>query len=81
MYDMSKTEIVTIRADPPLRQALEERARASGTTISHVARAILREGLAERPLAGRIGHLKGTIEVSGRGDVWRERLRERNWRE
>jgi len=34
----------------------------------------------ERPLAERIGHLKGTVTMDRNDDPWRVRLRERNWR-
>jgi metal-responsive CopG/Arc/MetJ family transcriptional regulator len=71
---------VTVRLDEALRQALEEKARASGTTISEVVRDTLREALAERPLGERIGHLKGALRVTSDGDPWREQMRGRNWR-
>ena len=53
---MRKT--IAVRIDESLEKALEERARASGTTVSEVVRETLRDALAERPLAERIGHLK-----------------------
>lgn len=72
---------VTVRLDEPLREALETRAQATGTTISEVVRDTLREAFAERPLGERIGHLKGILEL---GDVdddpWRRQIKERNWR-
>lgn len=71
---------VTVRIDEALREALEERARASGTTLSQVIRDTLREAMEERPLAERICHLKGTVTIDRSDDPWRERLRVRNWR-
>ena len=70
---------VTVRVDEALREALEERARASGTTLSQVIRDTLREAMEERPLAER-GHLEGTVTIDRSDDLWRERLRARNWR-
>jgi len=71
---------VTVRLDEALRKALEEKARASGTTISEVVRDTLRGALAERPLGERIGHLKGALSVTSAADPWREQMRGRNWR-
>jgi hypothetical protein len=75
---MSKT--IAVRVDPALEKALEERARASGMTISQVVRETLRDALAERPLSERIGHLRGSLSVQADDDAWRRSLRERNWR-
>jgi len=72
---------ITIRADESLRRELEERASAQGKSLSEVVREILVSAVAPRPLASRIGHLRGGVELP-RGDVepWRQKLRERNWR-
>ena len=78
---MRKT--IAIRIDASLEKALEERARASGATVSEVVRETLRDALAERPLAERIGHLRGSLrmrEDREDDDPWRRALRERNWR-
>lgn len=75
---MSKT--IAVRVDAALEQAIEERARASGMTVSEVVRETLREALAERPLSERIGHLRGSVSVPADDDPWRRALRERNWR-
>jgi len=75
---MSKT--IAIRVDPAMERALDERARASGMTVSQVVREALREALADRPLSERIGHLRGTLRVREDGDAWRGALRARNWR-
>lgn len=64
-----------------MREALEERAQAQGLTVSELVRRLLEEAISERPLAQRVGHLKGRLELSDPGaDAWRSRLRERNWR-
>jgi hypothetical protein len=76
---MSKT--IAVRVDATLEKALQERARASGTTVSQVVRETLRAGLAERPLSERIGHLRGSIRAHEDADPWRRALRERNWRQ
>lgn len=79
LYDMSTT--VTVRLDDSLREALEERARATQSSISEVVRDTLREALAERPLGERIGHLKGTLKINRDSDPWRRQMVERNWRD
>jgi plasmid stability protein len=72
---------LTIRTDENLREALKARAAIQGKSVSEVAREILSEALAERPLSERIGHLRGQLDLKpGASDPWRERLRERNWR-
>lgn len=72
---------LTIRTDENLLEALKARAAVQGKSVSEVAREILSEALAERPLSERIGHLRGQLDLrSNVSDPWRERLRERNWR-
>lgn len=72
---------LTIRTDDAMRRALEERARSRGTTVSQVAREILREALVERPLQLRTGHLRGSLELAREpGEPWRDALRKHNWR-
>lgn len=73
---------LTIRADDKLRAALQKRAAIQGKSISEVAREILSEAVAERPLSERVGHLRGRLDLQSGGvsDPWREQLRERNWR-
>lgn len=75
------TTTLTVRADPELKEALERRAEAEDRTLSALVRQILEEAVAERPLASRVGHLKGKLEIPpDTDDPWRQRLRERNWR-
>jgi plasmid stability protein len=72
---------LTIRTDEKLREALQKRAAIQGKTISELAREILNEAVAERPLSERVGHLRGKLDLgSSTSDPWRKRLRERNWR-
>ena len=80
-YDAFMRTTLTIRTDERLREALAERARAQGKTVSQIVREILQDALEERPLASRVGHLKGRLELPSQpDDPWRERIRERNWR-
>lgn len=73
-------QTLTIRTDEELRQALAERAAAEGTTVSEVVRRILRQALAEVPLAEKVGQLQGRLELPDDHDPWRRELRDRNWR-
>jgi len=80
LYYMSNTAL-TIRTDPALRKALQERALAQGKTVSQVVREILEAALVEQPLAARTGHLQGRLELPTQSDdPWRKQIRERNWR-
>jgi predicted transcriptional regulator len=78
MYDMSNT--VTIRVDEALREALAKRADREHKTVSDVIRDILESALTERPLAERIGRLRGGLRVSEPTDDWPRRIKARNWR-
>ncbi|HSL85115.1 MAG TPA: ribbon-helix-helix protein, CopG family [Thermoanaerobaculia bacterium] len=72
---------ITIRADESLRRELEDRAAAMGKSLSEMVREILRNALAETPLEGRTGHLRGGIDLRRTdAEPWRRELRERNWR-
>ena len=52
-----------------------------GTSVSEVARDILRAAVSERPLGARIGHLRGQLELPpDTSDSWRKQIRKRNWR-
>ena len=73
-------QAITIRTDDELRRALAERAAAEGTTVSEVVRRILRQALAEVPLAVKVGQLQGRLEIPDDDDSWRRELRGRNWR-
>ena len=71
---------LTVRTDAELREALDRRAEAEGKTLSELVREILERAVTERPLAQRVGHLRGRLRLASTGDAWRKRLRERNWR-
>jgi len=76
---MSKT--LTIRTDDALHDALARRAKDQNKTVSAVVREILGQALIERPLAARIGHLRGGMKLPQQSsEPWRQQLRERNWR-
>jgi Arc/MetJ-type ribon-helix-helix transcriptional regulator len=80
VYVVCMSRTIAVRVDATLEKAIEERARASGMTVSEVVRETLRDALAERPLADRIGHLRGSLGARAEDDPWRRALRERNWR-
>jgi predicted transcriptional regulator len=72
---------ITVRADGLLRKRLEERAAATGKSLSALVREILEGAVADRPLCRRAGHLKGRLVLPGdRTDAWRDELHARNWR-
>ena len=72
---------ITIRTESGLRSLLEDRAAATGKSISEVVREILENALAERPVGERTGHLKAQLHLPSRSvELWRKRLRARNWR-
>jgi hypothetical protein len=52
---------LTLRTDEELRAALRRKAELQGKTVSELAREILTEALAERPLSERVGHLRGRL--------------------
>jgi hypothetical protein len=66
------TTTLTIRTDEALREALQKQADVQGNTVSELAREILAEAVAERPLAESIGHLRGQLDLApGDSDPWR----------
>lgn len=72
---------LTVRTDLAMRDALKERARAQGLTVSELVRRLLADAISDRPLGQRAGHLKGRLEPADPdSDAWRDQLRERNWR-
>lgn len=73
---------LTIQTDEKLHAALRERAELQGKTISELAREILSEAVALRPLRDRIGHLRGQLASLPEEDPdpWRRQIKERNWR-
>ncbi|OLB62819.1 MAG: hypothetical protein AUI11_04025 [Acidobacteria bacterium 13_2_20CM_2_66_4] len=75
---MGKT--LTIRLHRAQDEALTARARAVGKTRSELVRELIDQGLEERPLGRRIGHLKGRLDVPAPKAGWQRRIKERNWR-
>jgi hypothetical protein len=78
MYDMSTT--LTVRLDAGRQKLLLRRARAEGTTVSALVRDILDGALSERPMAERVGHVRGRIRLAAPKDAVRLSIRSRNWR-
>jgi hypothetical protein len=71
---------ITIRVNPALREALSEHARLERKGASEVIREILQCALTKRPLADRIGKLRGGLRVRSPASDSQRRIRERNWR-
>lgn len=72
---------LTVRTDEALHDALAERARAQGKTLSQLVRETLEAAVAERPVEARAGRLKGRLTLREQAtEPWRESLRRRNWR-
>ncbi|MGB0514325.1 MAG: FitA-like ribbon-helix-helix domain-containing protein [Wenzhouxiangellaceae bacterium] len=72
---------ITIRTDEALRQALEQRAREQGKSISTVVREILTRSLAEQLTSDRSRHLRGSLNLeSNPTEPWRRKLADHNWR-
>ncbi len=80
-YDVDMSTTITVRTDDALRRRLEEQAAARGKSLSETVREILEAAVAPQPLEHRAGHLRGRLELPRQGsDLWRRKLRERNWR-
>jgi hypothetical protein len=81
LYTVYMSATLTIRTDDELREALRRRAEVQGKTISELAREILSEALADRPLGERTGHLRGRLDLrTATSDPRRERIKKLNWR-
>ena len=66
---------------PDEREALIRRAARTGLTVSELVRDMLRQGLAERSVSAKAGHLKGRLRIKDHAaGSWRHQIRERNWR-
>jgi hypothetical protein len=75
---MDKT--LTIRLDRSQDERLTARSKATGKTRSALVRELIDQGLDERPLGRRIGHLKGRLDVPAPKAGWPRGIKERNWR-
>ena len=71
---------ITIRADQSLRDALTKRAAHENKSVSEVVREILEDALVERPLAERVGRMRGSLRVAETRAGWQRQIRDRNWR-
>ncbi|WP_420636863.1 hypothetical protein [Candidatus Palauibacter sp.] len=71
---------MAVRLEEDLREAINRRAAADGTTVSGFVRETLRAAVADRPIGERIRHLRGTVRLARDDDEWRTALRSRNWR-
>ena len=73
--------VFTVHTDEALREALRRRAAAQGKTISELVREILESAVQERPMALRVGHLRGCLKLPATDDdLWRQHMRRTNWR-
>ena len=75
---MNKT--LTIRLNKEQDDALSRRAKTLGKTRSELVRELIEKGLEEQPLGRRIGHLKGSRDLSSPKAGWQRRIKDRNWR-
>lgn len=79
LYTANMSTTITIRAESSLRDALEKRAAETGRSLSAVVRQILVDALTERPMEGRVGHVRGRFRVAETSqDPSRAELRRRN---
>lgn len=78
MSCMDKT--ITVRLDREQDELLTERAKTTGKTRSALVRELLSQALAQTPVSGRAGHLKGSVQLKETKDPWSKHLRKQNWR-
>ena len=71
---------ITVRLDRSQDERLTARCKATGKTRSALVRELIDQGLDERPLGRRIGHLKGSLDVPSPKTGWPKGIKERNWR-
>jgi Ribbon-helix-helix protein, copG family len=79
-YNRPVDKTLTIRLDRSQDERLAARSKATGKTRSALVRELIEQGLAERPLAGRIAHLKGRLDVPAPKRGWSKQIKDRNWR-
>ncbi len=75
---MDKT--LTIRLDRSQDERLVARSKLTGKTRSQLVRELIDQGLEERPLARRIAHLRGRLDVPVPKAGWPKQIKNRNWR-
>ena len=71
---------LSIRTSETLHEALGERARLQGKSVSELVREILENAMVERSVLERTRHVVGSLDFEVDGDEWRRKIRERNWR-
>lgn len=71
---------VTVRLDRSQDERLTARCKATGKTRSAVVRELIDQGLDDRPMGRRIGHLKGRLDMPSPKTGWPKEIKERNWR-
>lgn len=79
-YTLSVDKTLTIRLDRSQDERLAARSKATGKTRSELVRELIDQGLEARPLARRIGHLKGRLELPSPKAGWPRQIKARNWR-
>jgi Ribbon-helix-helix protein, copG family len=71
---------ITVRLDRSQDERLTARCKATGKTRSALVRELIEQGLDDRPLGRRIGHLKGALNLPAPGSGWPKAIKDRNWR-
>jgi hypothetical protein len=71
---------LTVRLNRVQSERLTARAKVTGKTRSELVRELIDQGLDERPLASRIGHLKGLFDLPSPKAGWPRAIKDRNWR-
>lgn len=70
----------SVRIDDELLRTLEERAAELGISISSFIREIPADAVAEPLLFERVGHLKGSLDLSEPDDSFGRHIKTCNWR-
>lgn len=76
--NMDKT--LTIRLTRAQNERLTARSKVTGKTRSELVRELIDQGLDDRPLGRRIGHLKGLFDLAPPKGGWPRQITDRNWR-
>ena len=71
---------ITVRLDRSQDERLTARCKATGKTRSALVRELIEQGLDDRPLSRRIGHLKGALNLPAPRSGWPKAIKDRNWR-
>ncbi len=71
---------ITVRLDRSQDERLTARCKATGKTRSALVRELIDQGLDDRPLGRRIGHLKGTLSLPAPKSGRPKEIKDRNWR-